>query len=135
MSNLAVRRLNEENKSFKGESKASAMRSAVLEALCNFCQQDEEFTQAVLQNDKTFSDCMKAVAKGVGSYISDLEAYKKAVQFYFPGAEIKCHMTIDLIGKAAEGVQPITMTTNTEQVKKSVLDISLDDLFYGGERV
>ena len=65
----------------------------------------------------------------MGSSISDLEAYKKAVQFYFPGAEIKFHMTIDLIGKAAEEVQPITMTTNTEQVKKSVLDISLDDLF------
>ena len=127
--NEAVNKLNVENKSFKGEAKASAMRSAVLEALCQFCHQDSEFTQAVVQSNKTFSDCMKAVAKGVGSSISDLEAYKKAVQFYFPGAEIKFHMTIDLIGKAAEEVQPITMTTNTEQVKKSVLDISLDDLF------
>lgn len=127
--NEAVNKLNAENKAFKGEAKASAMRSAVLEALCQFCHQDAEFTQAVVQSNKTFSDCMKAVAKGVGSSISDLEAYKKAVQFYFPGAEIKFHMTIDLIGKAAEGVQPITMATKTEQVKKSVLDISLDDLF------
>ena len=130
--NEAVNKLNAENKAFKGEAKASAMRSAVLEALCQFCHQDAEFTQAVVQSNKTFSACMKAVAKGVGSSISDLEAYKKAVQFYFPGAEIKFHMTIDLIGKAAEGVQPITMTANTEQVeqvKKSVLDISLDDLF------
>lgn len=127
--NEAINKLNKENKSFKGDSKASAMRSAVLEALCQFCHQDSEFAQAVVQSDKTFSDCMKAVAKGVGSSISDLEAYKKAVQFYFPGAEIKFHMTIDLIGNAAEGVQPITMTANTVQVKKSVLDISLDDLF------
>ena len=114
--NEAVNKLNAENKAFKGEAKASAMRSAVLEALCQFCHQDAEFTQAVVQSNKTFSDCMKAVAKGVGNSISDLEAYKKAVQFYFPGAEIKFHMTIDLIGKAAEGVQPITMTTNTEPV-------------------
>ena len=129
--NEAVNKLNAENKAFKGEAKASAMRSAVLEALCQFCHQDAEFTQAVVQSNKTFSDCMKAVAKSVENSISDLEAYKKAVQFYFPGAEIKFHMTIDLIGKAAEGVQPITMTANanTEQVKKSVLDISLDDLF------
>ena len=127
--NEAVNKLNAENKSFKGEAKASAMRSAVLEALCQFCHQDAEFTQAVVQSNKTFSDCMKAVAEGVGSSISDLEAYKKAVQFYFPGAEIKFHMTIDLVGQATEGVQPITMTTNTDPVKKSVLDISLDDLF------
>ena len=127
--NEAVNKLIKEYNAFKGDSKASAMKSAVLDALQEFCRQDKEFAQAVIQSDKTFSDCMKAVAKGVGSSISDLEAYKKAVQFYFPGAEIKFHMTIDLIGKAAEGVQPITMATKTEQVKKSVLDISLDDLF------
>ena len=44
---------------------------------------------------------MTTVAKGVGGHISDLEAYKKAVQFYFPGAEIRMQMTIDLIGAAA----------------------------------
>ena len=129
MKSEAIEKLEKENKSSKGDSKASAMRFATLTALCKFCRQDEEFSQAIIQSKKTFSDCMASVSKGVGNSISDLEAYKKAVQFYFPGAEIKCHMTIDLIGKAAEGVQPITMTTNTEQVKKSVLDISLDDLF------
>ena len=56
--NEAVNKLNVENKSFKGEAKASAMRSAVLEALCQFCHQDSEFTQAVVQSNKTFSDCM-----------------------------------------------------------------------------
>lgn len=43
---------------------------------------------------------MKAVAKDCGSCLSDLEAYRRAVQFYFPGAEIRMQMSIDLIGAA-----------------------------------
>ena len=49
----------------------------------------------------SFTDCMKAVAKNCGHGISDLEAYRRAVRFYFPGAEIRVQMTIDLIGDAA----------------------------------
>lgn len=130
MINTAIDKLNAENKAFKGDNKAKAMRSAVLDALIGFCKQDNEFAQAVVQSDGTFSDCMAAVAKGVGQSISDLEAYKKAVQFYFPGAEVRFNMTIDLIGSAAIDTD-IKMTTNTEQVDKtkSVLEISLDDLF------
>ena len=119
--NMAVEKLEKENKSFKGNKYASAMRSDVLKTLCNFCLQDNEFSQAVIQNDKTFSDCMEAVGKGVGSSISDLEAYKKAVRFYFPGADIKCTMTIDLIGAAA--------APENKEHGKSVLEMSLDDLF------
>lgn len=121
----AIEKLNAENKSFKGDRYASAMRSYVLKALINFCEQDAEFAQAIVQNDSTFSDCMKAVGKGCGSCISDLEAYKKAVQFYFKGADIKCTMQIDLIGEAAAKMPDIVMTSG----KKSVLEMSLDDLF------
>ena len=45
---------------------------------------------------------MAAVAKGVGNSISDLEAYRKAVQFYFKGADIRFHMVIDLCPAAEE---------------------------------
>ncbi|MEG1998206.1 MAG: hypothetical protein RR051_07155, partial [Clostridiales bacterium] len=41
-------------------------------------------------------DCCEEIMKGVGSSISDLEVYRKAVQFYFPGADIQMKMTIDL---------------------------------------
>lgn len=81
------------------DRKASAMAPAVKGALLSFCEQDEEFAQAVAQGG-SFKDCMDAVARGVGISISDLDAYKRAVQFYFPGAEIRCSMTIDLIGAA-----------------------------------
>lgn len=127
MINKAIEKLDTENKSFKGGKKETAMRSAVLAALKNFCGQSEEFSQAIVQNSKTFSDCMAAVAAGTGSSISDMDAYKKAVHFYFPGADIKCTMTIDLIGAAASETPPITMTS--APAKKSVLNMSLDDLF------
>ena len=81
--------------------KETAMKQAVREALESFIRQDGEFAQAVAQGG-TFADCMKAVAKDVGSSISDLDAYKRAVQFYFPGAEIRMTMTVDLIGAAGE---------------------------------
>lgn len=81
--------------------KEQAMAKAVREQLESFCEQDGEFAQAVAQGGR-FQDCMNSVAKGVGSSISDIEAYQKAVAFYFPGAKIRVQMTIDLIGDAAE---------------------------------
>ena len=44
---------------------------AVMAALKDFCLQEEEFAQAIVQGG-TFADCMKAVAKGVGNSISDI---------------------------------------------------------------
>ena len=50
---------------------------------------------------------MAAVAKGVkGNAIEDLKAYELAVAYYFPGAKIRCTMTIDLIGQAGEEEKP-----------------------------
>ena len=95
----ALKKLREGAKNVRG-NKESAMKDAVRATLETFCTQDEEFAQAVVQGGD-FPACMAAVARGVGSSISDLEAYKKAVQFYFPGAEIRMQMTIDLIGAAA----------------------------------
>ena len=69
------------------------MKQYVRDALETFIRQDEEFAQAVVQ-DGTFSECMKAVAKDCGACLSDLEAYKRAVQFYFPGADVEFQMKI-----------------------------------------
>lgn len=80
----------------------AAMKQAVHDALLDFCEQDGEFAQAVVQGG-TFEDCMKAVGKCVtGSSISDMEAYGAAVKFYFPGAEIRVTMKIDLLGAVRE---------------------------------
>lgn len=97
----ALNRLDKEAKEAKLSGKEQAMKGAVRTALEVFCRQDEEFAQAVAQGG-SFADCMKAVAKGVGNAISDLDAYKKAVQFYFRGADVRFVMEIDLCPADAE---------------------------------
>lgn len=119
----ADEKLAKEKKTVNGQ-KEKAMADAVHAQIRDFCMQDEEFAQAVVQGE-SFADCMKAVAKGVGNYISDLEAYKKAVQFYFPGAEVQMQMTIDLIGKEAEP-EPVLVTAPE---KKPMLTLNLIDFF------
>lgn len=91
----ASAKLAEEKETAKYDRYANVMKDAVCEALDGFCKQDEEFAQAVVQGG-TFEDCMQAVAKNCGSAISDLEAYRRAVQFYFPGADVKFHMSVNL---------------------------------------
>ena len=91
----AKNKLEAEKKAGSYDRYAGAMKDAVCEALDGFCRQDAEFAQAVVQGG-AFADCMKAVAKGCGSSISDLEAFRRAVRFYFPGADVKFHMTGNL---------------------------------------
>ena len=84
-------------------NKERAMAGPVAEALRNFCRQNGAFSRAVAQGG-SFADCMAAVAKGVGQSISDVDAYKKAVGFYLPGASIRVQMTIDLGGETEKTV-------------------------------
>lgn len=114
----ALEKLDKEQKAVSGQ-KEKVMAGAVLSAIKDFCKQDEEFSQAVVQGG-TFADCMKAVATGVGNAISDLDAYKKAVQFYFPGAKVQMQLSIDLIGDAA---------APTELPKMEQKILSLEDFF------
>ena len=117
----AVEKL-EKGKSAVSGQKETVMAGAVMAALKDFSLQEEEFAQAIVQGG-SFADCMKAVAKGVGASISDLEAYKKAVQFYFPGAEIRMQMTIDLIGAAAAS-SPETKEPEQKKPENIVLDFT-----------
>ena len=94
--------------------KESAMAPSVREALEDFCRQDAEFAQAVAQGG-SFGECMAAVAKGVGGSISDLEAYRRAVRFYFKGADVHFHMELDLCPAAEEAPR---------REQKKILDIA-----------
>ncbi len=123
----AVKKLDDEKKGVKGQ-KEMAMKGAVLAAVKDFCVQDEEFAQAVVQGG-TFSECMKKVAAGIGNSISDLDAYKKAVQFYFPGAEVKMQLTIDLIGKAAGETEPVAAQSTPVAEPPKVISLDLADFF------
>lgn len=90
----AEARLKDEYGKVKGQ-KEGVMKSAVRDALLEFCRQNEEFAQAVAQGG-SFPECMAAVANGVGSSLSDLEAYRRAAAFYFDGAKVHFAMTIQL---------------------------------------
>ena len=96
----AKSKLEAERSSGKYDQYAQVMKARVCETLVFFCQQDREFAQAVVQGG-IFADCMKAVAAdartfGNGHGIPDLEAFRRAVRFYFPGADVKFHMTVNL---------------------------------------
>ena len=91
----AREKLEREKSKGKYDKYAAAMKESVCSALAEFCNQDDEFAQAV-RDGGSFEDCMKAVAKNCGSALSDLEAYRRAVQFYFQGADIRFRMEINL---------------------------------------
>lgn len=122
----AVKKLTDEKGKVTG-NKEKAMAGAVFATLKDFCLQDEEFAQAIVQGG-SFADCMKKVAAGVGNSISDLDAYKKAVQFYFPGALVHMQLTIDLIGKAAGKKAPAEPVQSAEEPAPSLV-LNLADYF------
>ena len=122
----AIQKLEGDRKNVKGR-KEGVMAGAVLAAIKDFCIQDDEFAQAVVQGG-SFADCMKKVADGTGESISDLDAYKKAVQFFFPGAEVKMQLTIDLVGAAGEDAEEPKQYANTAEQQK-VISLDLADFF------
>lgn len=99
------------------DNKAKVMSGIIGNALADFCEQDSEFEQAVSQSGKTFTECMDCVAADVGSSISDIDAVKKAVRFYFSTADVSCVMKINLSGN-----------NGANQNSKSK-EFTLDDLF------
>ena len=116
-------KLGREKMSGSFGQRENAMKDAVHAALLDFCRQDGEFAQAVVQGG-AFSDCMKAVAKGVGNSISDLEAYRRAVRFYFKGADIKFHMTVDLCADVERGADSAVVSRDNR-----VMNLNFDELF------
>ena len=117
-------KLAAELKAAKLSSKGKAVSKAVVAALEDFCRQNSEFEQAVMQGGKV-GDCIESTVKGVGSSVSDLEVYKRAVEFYFPGAKVHMTLTLDLgdggFSNKPED-KPITVSTNNK------VELSLDDL-------
>lgn len=92
----AKTKLEQEEKGLTGLDKyQSAVKAPVVKALIEFCRQDEEFSRAVVEDGtKNLKDCLVAVTKSCGSVLSDLEAYRRAAQYYFAGAEIEFQMVI-----------------------------------------
>jgi len=94
----AKQKLTEETKSFKGGRMETVVYKEVAKTLTGFCD-DERFASAIVESKKTLSDCCKTVLSdinGAGGGISDIETYKRAVEFYFPTATVLFKMEIRL---------------------------------------
>ena len=96
----ALEKLVEQFAKLPGVGNKSAQRMAFF-VLGLSENEAEEFAQAIVQGG-SLSDCISTVLKGVGGSISDLEVYKRAVAFYFPGADVRFSMEIDLAPAAAQ---------------------------------
>lgn len=99
-------------------TKASLMADAVMGMLVEFCEQNEQFAEAVLAGG-SFTDCMKAVTKGLGNYTDGISTCRKAVQFYVPGAEVKPLWSITMPSQEGTG----------ESGKKQAVILDLADFF------
>lgn len=118
----AINKIREEYDKLKGLSQyAKVVAPYVRDELEVFCKQDKEFAQAVVQTDKKLKDCIESTVKGCKDSVSDLTVYKRAVEFYFPGATVHMTLTIDLIGSAAAPAP--------ETKSPSSIDLSFDELF------
>lgn len=118
----AIGRLEKEDGEAKHDRYGAVIHQPVRDAVGEFCRQNAEFAQAVCQSDRHFGDCLKAVVKGVTNSLSDVEAYTRAVQFYFPGATLSVKMLIDV----GDGV--LNDVKTEPEAPKPPLEISLDNL-------
>ena len=101
--------------------RAEVVAEPVLNALCEFCNQSEIFSQSVVQTGRKLKDCIEDSVKDAEGAISDVEVYRRAAAFYYDGATINVTMTINLGGENKHEEAP---TPN----QNKGLSLSLDDL-------
>lgn len=82
------------------QARLSVVAGKASEMLCNLCQLDEGFAQAVAEGG-TLEDCLRKALQGVLYEISDLDLVKKCAEFYFPTAKVLMEMTIDITAETA----------------------------------
>jgi hypothetical protein len=123
----AIKKLQDKKQRDGAKSRhAAAVYDAVRDALIGFCEQQQEFADAILQG-KSLGECCEEIMKGCGSSISDLDVYAKAVEFYFPGAKIEMKMTVYMSEFEREERQDAEAPK--KQTSAKILDLKFEDLF------
>jgi len=91
----AIDKLNEGMNEKITDRYGNVIKTYVHNALTGFCRQNEAFAQAVL-NGGSLPECIKHCVQGLheNTGISDVDIYRRAVQFYFPGAQVDFHISI-----------------------------------------
>ena len=123
----AIKKLQDKEQKKGAKSRyATAVYDAVRDTLIYFCEQQEEFADAVLQG-KTLGECCEEIMKGCGNHVSDNDVYAKAAAFYFPGAKVKMTLTIYMSEFECEEKQE----AKEEPVNK-ILKLDFKDFFKSG---
>lgn len=113
MNDLLIHNVEEKlKKEFKSENPndpATMIQKKVCEALICFCKQSKNLAEQIISSDKKFYDCCKEILKDTKStrYISDFDAYDRAVKFYFPSAIIEFKMNIK--SENTDGTESISL--------------------------
>ena len=125
----AIEKIKAGEKAYKGDAKGNVMKKYVAEALAAFCKQNEEFADAVMVEDKTFEGAMKAVVAAVkGNAISDIDAYREAVSYFFPGAVVDFVMNIRMSEYDEPAAVPAIEKKAEKPKRAKTLSLDLDDL-------
>ena len=96
----ATKKLDEEEKAFVGGFKAKLIFPHVCKTLRGFIDEDDRFAKVFANTARTVSECCAAIVDKSGDALSDLEVYRKAVQFYFPNADVEFKMNVRITGDA-----------------------------------
>ena len=96
----ASKKLDEEEKAFVGSGRAKMIFPHVVKTLRGFIEEDVSFAVVFANTVRTVSECCAAVVDKSGDVMSDLEVYRKAVQFYFPNADVEFKMNVRITGAA-----------------------------------
>lgn len=97
---LAAEKIAAELKGFSGGNKEKAISKFAAETLTHFCEESAQFARVVYKTRRTLSDCCAQVMKGTGNYVSDIDVYRGIVRAYFPNADVKFLMNIEINGTA-----------------------------------
>ena len=114
---MAVDKIAEELKNFKGDRYGEAVKKHVAATITHFCEQDPRFAEVVYKTKRTLSDCCAEIMKGCGSSISDIDVYRGAVKNYFPNAEVVFTMSISIDGDAPSEEEMNRVTRKPEPKK------------------
>ncbi|MCI9192490.1 MAG: hypothetical protein HFE92_03690 [Acutalibacter muris] len=97
---MAVEKIAAELKSFTGGQKEKCVSTHVAAEITHFCEESPEFAEVVYKTKRTLSDCCAEVLNGTGNYMSDNDVYRGIVKAYFPNADVRFLMNIEINGAA-----------------------------------
>lgn len=121
----AIAKLEAGAKEVKGQ-KEMAVKKAVVDALSDFCRQSDEFAETITGTGKCLRECLEEVMRGVGSSISDIEVYRRAVAFWMPGYTVQMQMILIREGENTENPGRAAEPAPAAKTKRIVM--TLEDL-------